>query len=39
MRETVLGETPASAATISMVTAEPARLAAARRSSSDRRIP
>jgi hypothetical protein len=38
MRETVLGETPASLATISRVTAEPLLLAAAWRSSSDRRI-
>src|SRR5512137_264741 len=38
MRETVLGETPASRATISSVTADPDAAAAVRRSSSDRRI-
>ena len=38
MRETVLGETPASLATISRVTAEPFAAAATRRSSSDRRM-
>ena len=38
MRETVLGDTPASFATISRVTAEPFVAAAARRSSSDRRM-
>jgi hypothetical protein len=38
MRETVLGDTPASFATISSVTAEPFAAATARRSSSDRRI-
>ena len=38
MRETVLGETPASFATISRVTVEPFEAAVTRRSSSDRRI-
>jgi hypothetical protein len=37
IRETVLGDTPASFATIASVTAEPFEAAAARRSSSDRR--
>jgi hypothetical protein len=39
MRETVLGDTPASFATISRVTAEPFAAATARRSNSDRRMP
>jgi hypothetical protein len=38
MRETVLGDTPASFATISRVTAEPFLVAVTRRSNSDRRI-